>query len=96
MTRQQFDALRGAKARRGSAAAAAARRRANANPNEMRVFDRRIVVGDKQETRTEPLKEDLDGMAAVVRNASRQADYTIVVLTRMRAAPTATPRPSSS
>ncbi len=50
----------------------------DANPNEMRVFDRRVVVGDKQETRTEPLKEDLDGIAAVVRNASRQADYTII------------------
>jgi poly-gamma-glutamate synthesis protein (capsule biosynthesis protein) len=44
----------------------------------MMVFDRHYVVGDKQEIRTEPLKEDLEGMAAVVRNANRQADYVIV------------------
>ena len=77
VTRQQFDALRSAL----NAAGVGGRGvppPATANPNEMRVFDRRVVVGDKQETRTEPLKEDLDGIAAVVRNASRQADYTIV------------------
>jgi poly-gamma-glutamate capsule biosynthesis protein CapA/YwtB (metallophosphatase superfamily) len=77
VTRQQFDALRSALSAAGIGGRGA-QPPANANPNEMRVFDRRIVVGDKQETRTEPLKEDLDGIAAVVRNASRQADYTII------------------
>jgi poly-gamma-glutamate capsule biosynthesis protein CapA/YwtB (metallophosphatase superfamily) len=77
VTRQQFDALRSALSAAG-VGGRGAQPPANANPNEMRVFDRRVVVGDKQETRTEPLKEDLDGIAAVVRNASRQADYTII------------------
>ncbi|MBI1874869.1 MAG: CapA family protein [Acidobacteria bacterium] len=40
----------------------------------------RFVVGDKPDLRTEPLKEDLDGIASVVRNASRLADYTIVTI----------------
>src|SRR5256885_9943884 len=44
----------------------------------MRFLDRHFVVGDTQEVRTEPLKEDVDALAAVVRNASKQADYTIV------------------
>jgi len=48
------------------------------SPNEMTAFGRRFVVGDRQETRTEPLEEDVAAMAAVVSNASRQADYTIV------------------
>src|SRR5438093_12774645 len=79
VTRQQFDALRTAlreagQLGRGRGAAAAA----DSPINEMTVFDRRFVVGDKTETRTEPLKEDLDGMAAVVRDAARQADYVIV------------------
>ena len=79
VTRQQFDALGTAlrdagQLGRGRGAAAAA----DSTINEMTVFDRRFVVGDKTETRTEPLKEDLDGMAAVVRDASRQADYVIV------------------
>src|SRR4029078_3534790 len=42
------------------------------------VSARHSVAGEKQDVRTEPLKEDLDGIAAVVRNASKQADYTIV------------------
>jgi len=76
VTRQQFDALRSAL----NAAGVGGRGGAppDAPATEMRVFDRRFVVGDKQETRTEPLKEDLDGIAAVVRNASKQADYTII------------------
>jgi len=40
----------------------------------------RFVVGDQRETRTEPLKEDLTEIAAVVNNASRLADYTIVTI----------------
>jgi poly-gamma-glutamate synthesis protein (capsule biosynthesis protein) len=51
---------------------------AQQNPNEMTVFDRHFVIGDTRGIRTEPLKADVDGMAAVVRNASKVADYTIV------------------
>jgi len=46
--------------------------------SEMTVLGRRFLVGERTETRTEPLKEDVDAMAAVVRNADRQADYVIV------------------
>ena len=76
MTREQFDTLRNAlrAANLGGQGG-----RTEAEPvSEMTVFNRRIVVGDKAETRTEPLKADLDGMANVVRNASRQAEFTIV------------------
>ena len=76
VTREQFDALRGALR---AANLGGTDGREGAGPvNEMTVFNRRIVVGEKVETRTEPFKEDLDGMANVVRNASRQAEYTIV------------------
>lgn len=51
---------------------------AAASATEMTVLGRRFVVGDKSEVRTEPLKEDVDAMAAIVSNASRQADYVIV------------------
>ena len=82
VTRAQFDALqaalkgagvglRGGGGEGGGAPAAA-------SATEMNVLGRRFVVGDKTETRTEPLKEDLEAMAAVVRNADRQADYVIV------------------
>jgi poly-gamma-glutamate capsule biosynthesis protein CapA/YwtB (metallophosphatase superfamily) len=77
VTRQQFDALRSALTAAG-VGGRGGQPAADASSTEMRVFDRRFVVGDKQETRTEPLKEDLDGIAAVVRNASKQADYTII------------------
>jgi poly-gamma-glutamate synthesis protein (capsule biosynthesis protein) len=40
----------------------------------------RFVVGDAPEVRTEPKKEDVDEIAAVVRNAARLADYTLVSL----------------
>ena len=77
VTRQQFDNLRSAAAAAGLGGRGG--RGAGDRPaDEMTIFDRHFVVGDKQEVRTEPLKEDLDGIAAVVRNASRQADYTIV------------------
>jgi poly-gamma-glutamate capsule biosynthesis protein CapA/YwtB (metallophosphatase superfamily) len=80
LTRQQFDALRsavtaagvggrGGRGGQGSTSEAA---------TEMTIFDRRFVVGDTAGTRSEPLKEDVDAMAAVVRNASRQADHVIV------------------
>jgi poly-gamma-glutamate capsule biosynthesis protein CapA/YwtB (metallophosphatase superfamily) len=40
----------------------------------------RFVVGDAPGVKTEPLKEDLDEIAAVVRNAAGLADYTIVTI----------------
>jgi poly-gamma-glutamate capsule biosynthesis protein CapA/YwtB (metallophosphatase superfamily) len=84
VTREQFDAMRsaltaagvstGGRGGGGEGAAAPVRQ----NPNEMTVFGRRFIVGDKKGVRTEAVKEDVDGMAAVVRNASKVADYTIV------------------
>jgi len=44
----------------------------------LNVLGHRFVVGDRPEVRTEPRKEDLEEIAAVVRNASKLADYTIV------------------
>lgn len=40
----------------------------------------RFVVGSARDVLTEPVKEDLDEIAAVVRSASRLADYTIVTI----------------
>ncbi|MEZ5288178.1 MAG: CapA family protein [Vicinamibacterales bacterium] len=73
VTRPQFDALRaalqGASVSTGGAGASA---------TEMTALGRTFVVGDRTGVRTEPLKEDLEAMAAVVSNADRQADYVIV------------------
>jgi len=77
LPRQQFDTLRSALVAAGQLGRGG-RGNADRPADEMNVFDRHFVVGDKQEVRTEPLKEDLDGIAAVVRNASKVADYTIV------------------
>jgi poly-gamma-glutamate capsule biosynthesis protein CapA/YwtB (metallophosphatase superfamily) len=41
---------------------------------------RRFVAGSKPEVRTEPHAEDVAEIAAVVRNASRLADYTFVTI----------------
>ena len=49
-----------------------------AEGDSLRVLDNRFTVGDKPEVRTEARKEDLDEITAVVRSASRLADYTIV------------------
>ena len=76
VTRQQFDALRSALTAVGQLGRGG--RGADPSATEMTAFGQRFVVGDKQETRSEPLKDDLDGIAAVVRNASKVADYTIV------------------
>lgn len=46
--------------------------------DELRFFRYRFIKGDKPEVRTEPNKEDLEEVEAVVRNASRLADFTIV------------------
>src|SRR5438876_4180375 len=42
------------------------------------LWGRRFVAGDAPGLRTEPNKADLDGMARVVRSASRMADCTVV------------------
>lgn len=46
--------------------------------DELRIFRQRFIKGEKPEARTEPHEEDLGEMAAVVRNASRLADFTVV------------------
>jgi poly-gamma-glutamate synthesis protein (capsule biosynthesis protein) len=43
-------------------------------------FSRRFVAGEKAEVRTEPHAGDVEEIAAVVRNASRLADYTFVTI----------------
>jgi len=85
VTKEQFEAIRSALTAagvstggRGGGAGEGAPAAPRQNANEMTVFGRRFAIGDKPGTRSEPLKEDVDGMAAVVRNASKQADYTIV------------------
>jgi poly-gamma-glutamate capsule biosynthesis protein CapA/YwtB (metallophosphatase superfamily) len=77
LTRQQFDTLRGALRDAGQLGRGRGGQ-ADGPVNEMTALGRRYVVGDKTEVRTEPLKEDVEGMAAVVRNASKQADFVIV------------------
>lgn len=77
LTRPQFDGLRDALAAAGQLGGRGGQ--SAATPvNDMTVFGRRFAVGDTSGTRTEPLKDDVEGMAAVVRDASRQADYVIV------------------
>lgn len=83
VTREQFDSLKRALTAAGVSTAGRGGGEGIAapvaqNPNEMTVLGRRFAIGDIPGVRTEPLKEDLDEMAAVVRNASKVADYTIV------------------
>jgi len=79
VTKEQFDALRSALDAAGLAGGAGGGGRGGGGRGEnMTVSGRRVVAGDKPGLHTEPLKEDVEGMAAVVRNASKVADYTIV------------------
>jgi len=48
--------------------------------DSLNFFGRRFVVGPEPGLRTEPNRTDLDEIAAVVRNASRQADLTLVTI----------------
>jgi len=48
--------------------------------DSLSIFRNRFVAGDGPAVRTEPSQEDVDEIAAVVRSASRLADYTIVTL----------------
>lgn len=75
VTRAQFDAMKSALTAAGVSTTG---RGGGGRDGEMTVFGRRFAVGDTPGARTEPLKQDLDEMAAVVRNASKVADYTIV------------------
>jgi poly-gamma-glutamate capsule biosynthesis protein CapA/YwtB (metallophosphatase superfamily) len=53
---------------------------APAEGNQERFLNQRFVVGDRPDVRTEPNQEDLAEIAAVVKNASRLADYTLVTI----------------
>jgi poly-gamma-glutamate capsule biosynthesis protein CapA/YwtB (metallophosphatase superfamily) len=75
LNRQQFEGLHDALVAAGQLGGRAG---ASEAAPEMTVFGRRFVVGDTPGVRSEPFKEDVDEMAAVVRNASRQADCVIV------------------
>lgn len=46
--------------------------------DELKLIGHRFIAGDKPEVRTYVNQEDLEEISAVVRNASRLADYTIV------------------
>ena len=48
--------------------------------DELQFFGRRFVVGDSLGIKTEPNQKDLEEISAVVSNASRLADYTIVTI----------------
>jgi poly-gamma-glutamate capsule biosynthesis protein CapA/YwtB (metallophosphatase superfamily) len=78
LTRQQFDQMRTALSAAGLGGRGGRGAAADPSATQMTAFGQRFVVGDKQETHSEPLKEDVDAIAAVVRNASKVADYTIV------------------
>ena len=71
VTRAQLDSLR--------ATARALQQRAP-DGDRVRLFGQLFVVGDAPAVRTEPLKEDVDQIAAVVRSASRLSDLTIVTI----------------
>ncbi len=53
---------------------------APASGDNLTAFGQRFLVGDKPEVRTEPHPEDLEEIGAVVKNASRLADYVIVTI----------------
>jgi poly-gamma-glutamate synthesis protein (capsule biosynthesis protein) len=72
VTRERFDQLRQAVTEINGRAPAAG--------ETLSFFGRRFVVGEAAGLRTEPVKEDLDEIAGVVRNASRLADLTLVTI----------------
>jgi poly-gamma-glutamate synthesis protein (capsule biosynthesis protein) len=53
----------------------------------VRLFGQQFVVGETAAVRTEPVKEDLDQIAAVVRGASRLSDCAIVTIHAHEGAP---------
>lgn len=54
--------------------------RAPAAGEALNFFGRRFIVGDAAGIRTEPLPEDVEEIASVVKNASRLADLTMVTI----------------
>jgi len=78
VTRAQLDSLR--------ATARALGLRAP-DGDRVRLFGQTFAVGDAPAVRTEPLKEDVDQIAAVVRGASRLSDLTIVTIHAHEGAP---------
>ncbi|MGH9349531.1 MAG: CapA family protein [Vicinamibacterales bacterium] len=54
--------------------------RAPAQGDTITFFGSRFTAGSRAEARTEPNAEDVAEIAAVVRSASRQADYTILTI----------------
>jgi poly-gamma-glutamate capsule biosynthesis protein CapA/YwtB (metallophosphatase superfamily) len=61
--------------------------RAPAEGDTVTFMRQRFVAGDRPGVRTEPRKEDVEEIAAVVRNASRMADYTLVTIHAHEGAP---------
>lgn len=72
VTRERLEALRATAREMGM--------NVPAQGDSMNFVGRRFEVGDKPGVRTEPNKRDVDEIAAVVRSASRMADYTIVTI----------------
>jgi poly-gamma-glutamate synthesis protein (capsule biosynthesis protein) len=70
VSREKLEALRGIARDVGA--------QVRAEGDSLTLFGRRFIAGDQPGTRTEPNKADLEGMARVVRSASRMADATIV------------------
>lgn len=65
-----------------------------ADARELRFMGVRFVEGDKASVHTEPLKQDLDEIAAVVRNASRLADRVVVTIHAHEGLPSDRTRPA--
>jgi poly-gamma-glutamate synthesis protein (capsule biosynthesis protein) len=72
VTRERLDGIRATMRELGLAVPADGER--------LNFMGRQFVVGDKPGVRTEPLKRDVDEIAAVVKSASRMADFTIVTV----------------
>lgn len=49
-------------------------------PDKLKAFGKSFIVGDKVEVRTKADKSDVDEINAVINNASRLSDYTIVTM----------------
>ena len=73
VTQEQMTALR-------QIASSTTGRQPQAGGETLNYMGGRFVVGATPGTKTEPLKEDLDEIAAVVRNANGLADYVIVTI----------------
>ena len=79
-TPEGLEKLRTALTEAGHGAGRGGRGAAPGGALSLNVFGTRVIVGDAPGVRTEPRKEDLDEIAAAVRSAAKQADYTIVTI----------------